>query len=42
MLGGMSVFGFSGLIIGPLVTGFFFTMWQLFEQDYKLELKKRG
>lgn len=42
VLGGLSLFGIAGIIIGPVITAFFLSMWQLFEHDYAKELKKHG
>lgn len=42
ILGGLSVFGITGFIIGPIIAGFFFSMWSIFEQDYTRELESRG
>ncbi|MBL4644272.1 MAG: AI-2E family transporter [Candidatus Pacebacteria bacterium] len=42
VLGGLSLFGIPGIIIGPVITAFFLSMWQLFEHDYASDLKKSG
>lgn len=42
VLGGLTLFGIAGIIIGPTITAFFLVMWQLFEHDYAKELKKHG
>ncbi len=42
VLGGLSLFGIAGIIIGPVITAFFLSMWQLFEHDFAKELKKFG
>lgn len=42
VLGGLSLFGIAGIIIGPVISAFFLSMWQLFEHDYAKELKKYG
>ncbi|MAJ97366.1 MAG: AI-2E family transporter [Parcubacteria group bacterium] len=42
VLGGLTLFGIAGIIIGPVITAFFLSMWQLFEHDYEKELKKFG
>jgi predicted PurR-regulated permease PerM len=42
VLGGISLFGIAGLIIGPVISAFFLSMWQLFEHDYEKELDERG
>ena len=41
-LGGLSLFGVSGFILGPIVAGLFMVMWQMFEEEYSTELKTRG
>lgn len=35
ILGGLSLFGITGLVIGPVIAGFFITMWHLFEEKYQ-------
>jgi predicted PurR-regulated permease PerM len=42
VVGGLSLFGIAGIIIGPVITAFFLSMWQLFEHDYAGELRKHG
>ena len=42
VLGGLSLFGVAGIIIGPVITAFFLSMWELFEHDYAKELAKHG
>lgn len=42
VLGGLSLFGVAGIIIGPVISAFFLSMWQLFEHDFAKELKKFG
>lgn len=42
VLGGLSLFGIAGLIIGPVITAFFISMWQLFEHDYATDLETHG
>ena len=42
VLGGLALFGVSGIIIGPVITAFFLSMWELFEHDFKTQLKKHG
>ncbi len=42
VLGGLSLFGFSGFVIGPVIAGLFITFWSIFEEDYKKELKEKG
>ncbi len=34
ILGGLSVFGFSGLVIGPVLAALFFVSWRLFEEEF--------
>ncbi len=33
-LGGLALFGISGLVIGPLIAALFITVWEMFEQSY--------
>ena len=33
-LGGLSVFGFSGLVIGPVLAALFLVSWRLFEEEF--------
>ena len=33
-LGGLAVFGLSGVVIGPLIAAFFLTVWQMFEEEF--------
>lgn len=33
-LGGLATFGFSGLVIGPVVAGLFLTVWTLFTEEF--------
>ena len=33
-LGGLATFGFSGLVIGPVVAGLFLTVWELFTEEF--------
>lgn len=42
VLGGLGIFGIAGIIIGPVITAFFLSMWELFEHDYARQLKKHG
>lgn len=41
-LGGLSVFGITGFVIGPIIAGFFISMWEMFEEEYKKELETQG
>ena len=40
--GGLSVFGITGFIIGPIIAAFFLSMWNMFEEEYKKDLSTRG
>lgn len=40
--GGIALFGITGFIIGPVIAGFFFSMWSIFEKDYRAKLETRG
>ncbi len=42
VFGGLATFGFTGFVIGPVIMGLFITLWGIFEDDYKVELKERG
>ena len=33
-LGGLAAFGVSGLVIGPVVAGFFLTVWEIFAEEF--------
>lgn len=33
-LGGLALFGITGLVIGPLIAALFITLWEMFEQTY--------
>lgn len=33
-LGGLAVFGVSGLVIGPVIAAFFLAVWEMFAQEY--------
>ena len=41
-LGGLSLFGITGFIVGPIIAGFFLSMWTMFSEDYKGELERHG
>jgi predicted PurR-regulated permease PerM len=32
-LGGLSVFGVSGFVIGPVIAAFFITVWEMFAEE---------
>lgn len=36
-LGGLTLFGISGFIIGPVIAVLFLTVWQIFMQDYSVK-----
>lgn len=42
VLGGISLFGISGVILGPVLASLFLALWQLFEKEYRNELVERG
>lgn len=42
VLGGISAFGISGIILGPTVAALFLASWQLFEEEYRADLTARG
>lgn len=33
-LGGLALFGISGMVIGPLIAALFITLWEMFEESY--------
>lgn len=33
-LGGLATFGFSGLVMGPIVAGLFLTVWEIFTEEF--------
>ncbi len=33
-IGGLALFGISGMVIGPLIAALFITLWEMFEQSY--------
>lgn len=33
-LGGLGTFGFSGLVVGPVVAGLFMTVWEIFTEEF--------
>ena len=33
-LGGLAAFGVSGIVIGPIVAGFFLTVWEIFAEEF--------
>jgi len=41
-LGGLTLFGITGFIIGPIIAAFFLSMWTMFEEEFEKELEKYG
>ncbi len=41
-LGGIIAFGVSGVVIGPIITAFLISIWQIYEEKYKTELERSG
>lgn len=39
-LGGLLSFGITGIIIGPVITAFFLSIWEIYAQKYKADLDK--
>ena len=37
-LGGLSLFGITGFVLGPVIAAFFLAMWAMFQEDYQKEL----
>ncbi len=42
ILGGIGIFGLSGIILGPVIAALFLAVWQLFEEEYREQLITRG
>jgi predicted PurR-regulated permease PerM len=40
MLGGIVLFGFSGFVIGPIITSLFLAILQMYEKFYRQDLEK--
>ncbi len=38
IIGGLVVFGASGLVIGPVIAALFISAWELFEREYRSEM----
>ena len=41
-LGGISAFGISGFVIGPVIAAFFLSLWNMFGEDYAKDLSLFG
>ena len=41
-LGGLSILGIAGFVIGPIVAGFFLVTWNMFEEEYHDDLLATG
>lgn len=41
-LGGLSTFGLTGFVIGPILAGFFIVLWNMFEEEYHDDLLTTG
>ena len=41
-LGGLLAFGVSGVVIGPVITAFLISIWQIYEEKYHQSLVKEG
>ncbi len=39
-LGGIAMFGITGIVIGPIVAGFFLTSWHIFSASFRQELER--
>ena len=39
-LGGITLLGFLGFIIGPIIVALFITLWEIYEVEFKKQLKK--
>ncbi len=42
VLGAISIFGVAGVVIGPVLSALFLAVWELFEKEFKDELKRWG
>jgi predicted PurR-regulated permease PerM len=40
IIGGISMFGFLGFIIGPIIIALFLTLWQIYAVEFKKQLKE--
>jgi predicted PurR-regulated permease PerM len=40
-IGGLTVFGLSGFVIGPMIAALFLTVWEMFGQEYVDEMEGR-
>lgn len=41
-LGGLIAFGISGVVIGPVITAFLLSIWQIYEEKYHHDLARSG
>ncbi len=41
-LGGISMFGFPGIIIGPIITALFITLWEIYGNTFRYYLPETG
>jgi len=39
-LGGIAMFGITGLVLGPILAGFFITSWHIFSATFRVELQR--
>ena len=42
VLGGLGLFGISGIILGPALAALFLATWELFGKEYRVQLAERG
>jgi len=42
ILGGISVFGIAGVVIGPVVSALVITVWDIFAEEFRAELSAHG
>ncbi len=42
VLGAISIFGMAGVVIGPVLSALFLAVWELFEKEFKDDLKHWG
>lgn len=41
-LGGLSLLGISGFVIGPVIAAFFLSVWEMFEEEHRKDLEAIG
>jgi predicted PurR-regulated permease PerM len=41
IFGGLASFGISGFIIGPILAALFISLWMIFEEKYRTQLRRK-